>query len=970
MKKFLQAMHFFNVKRFLLVLFALVLVSSVFLPKTFSVEGEIVKLKSLNVVAVEKPEESLQEIKKKTEEAEKKKAEEEKAKATVPKEAGVNCKNVSILSNPGASIVCFVVDIFTWFLGLIIKLLSLIIFILIEILLAFAKYNDFANATPVEMGWKIVRDICNMFFIVIILVSAFSTILQYHSDFHYTKVLPKLLLIAVLINFSRTLIQLLIDFSQVVMLTFVNAFYQAGAGNFVQALGLAQYLQVAESTTGGSGEVAATALNVLLSYMLAVILLIITVGVLVMFIGYIIARVVGLWIALIFSPIALFELAVPAKLQKGMSAFTTKYWSRLSTMLAGGPIIAFFLWLTLATVQETAGSGAFSQSLGLFGADKGNAGGFLSQIGNSQGIASFIIAIAMMLLGLDAAMEASQGMGSTMGKFAAAVKSRTEGAVRFAGRQFAKPVTVPAGWAKAGGIAAGGFGAGKLLKGIGKMQQSDNKGARILGAIGGAALASPLVKMKKIDNERVKKNLEAKEKDLKDLSYDEKLVMAKSNILPSITKAEKQKQANLYADLGSEKSQADQTKKKAKEHEDALLKANPKMDPMEAKREATARAMSDVAAATAGHLASAKEGYKKLGMSDKVGEMDKLLEANPSLIMNDEDREALIQKKNLDPKWKEGLSADALSRASTSAYLSDAFIRDDKGNFIGVDSAKKRAFLEKHEGTMLGDNVGALFNYVEGEAGAGKTVTRNDMNNLMLQKDVKSGKSFLYDPKSGRVRSAPEQKAVSDYRASVGRAKTAVSSLGGHEFSDPAVMSTITTTLPNMSMDEQMALAAQNGPEYRNAVVDSYGEAINMELGTLTTKADPVTGRVSDDDLKSILNHTTDIGSQVQGSGMSTPERMKIIAGFDGGMEVLSNRQNLDRLGKRNERMLQQVLTVGADLMIDIDKRLARKETLSDLEKAVKRVMDQAQKNLPRRKNSATGEEAAPAAYRKIIYRD
>jgi len=35
----------------LLVLFALVLVSSVFLPKTFSVEGEIVKLKSLNVVA-------------------------------------------------------------------------------------------------------------------------------------------------------------------------------------------------------------------------------------------------------------------------------------------------------------------------------------------------------------------------------------------------------------------------------------------------------------------------------------------------------------------------------------------------------------------------------------------------------------------------------------------------------------------------------------------------------------------------------------------------------------------------------------------------------------------------------------------------------------------------------------------------------------------------------------------------------
>ncbi len=238
------------------------------------------------------------------------------------------CKPTSLQNLAAGNIGCLVLSLFTSVLGLVVSFLGGLITILIEILLAFAKYNGFSSALPVMVGWKIVRDVCNMFFIVILLVSAFATILQYKvSEFHYTAVLPKLLLSAVLINFSRTLVQLLVDFSQVVMLTFVNAFYQAGAGNFVQALGLTDYLQFVQ-TQQQSTSAPASFTNVVLAYMLAVILLIIANGTVLILICYIVVRIVGLWVALIFAPIAMLEFAVPAKLQKGMSAITDKYWKK------------------------------------------------------------------------------------------------------------------------------------------------------------------------------------------------------------------------------------------------------------------------------------------------------------------------------------------------------------------------------------------------------------------------------------------------------------------------------------------------------------------------------------------------------------------------------------------------------------------------------------------------------------------
>jgi hypothetical protein len=129
-------------------------------------------------------------------------------------------------SGVSGTIACGVLNLLNTILAWIVQMLGNLFVLVIDVFMHFAAYNSFGSARPVQIGWPIVRDVCNMFFILILLVSAFATIIGYDSSLHYRNVLPKLLLQAILINFSKTLIQVLIDFSQVVMLSFVNAFQQ------------------------------------------------------------------------------------------------------------------------------------------------------------------------------------------------------------------------------------------------------------------------------------------------------------------------------------------------------------------------------------------------------------------------------------------------------------------------------------------------------------------------------------------------------------------------------------------------------------------------------------------------------------------------------------------------------------------------------------------------------------------------
>lgn len=320
--------------------------------------------------------------------------------------------------------------IIAWAMHYIVAFEGWVLIKIVGVLIWVAQYNGFVDANPVATGWFIVRDIVNMFFILVLLLIAFGTILGVEA-YNYKKTLPKLLISAVVVNFTRTICGLLIDLSQVIMLTFVNGFSEAATGNFANAFRINKLLQ-AEKPTGGQQET--EAMDLVAGWLLAGVLVGFAVVVVTVMTIVLIVRIIVLWVLVILSPLAFFLRAVP-------SGAATKYygewWSRFTAKVVAGPAIAFFLWLALLTTSGSGGvisQGKFDTNINVETGETASAD--VSSVGMFAGndLAAFIIGICLMMVGLQAAQQmggvAAQTVTGAPGKAWKAAK----GAAKVAGR--------------------------------------------------------------------------------------------------------------------------------------------------------------------------------------------------------------------------------------------------------------------------------------------------------------------------------------------------------------------------------------------------------------------------------------------------------------------------------------------------------------------------------------------------------
>lgn len=425
------------------------------------------------------------------------------------------------------------------FLEWLINFIGQLVLMFVDMIISVAQYNDFVNAKPVEAGWPLVRDVVNMFFIVILLITAFSTIIQY-KKFQYKQVLPKLLLMAVLVNFSKTFIGLLIDVSQVIMLTFVNGFQAAAAGNFVTALKLNTVVSLASSgafstevTTGTPTD--SLLVQVVMAELLGMFMLGTSLVMLTILLVYLIVRVVGLWIALIMSPAAFFATALESTpLAKGVAFIAGSFWPRLGALLSGGPIMAFFLWLTLATVQ-TGGFGDFSNTNAVRQEEQQQISYFASRVGNAQEVATFFVAILMLLMGVEAAVSIAGQVSSTLGNVAGQIRTGGMAATRFATYGGALLAGRTAGRlaARGGGAAARAAGRyadarmfqsrGGLTGAAGQLMQ--RVGTSLAPALGGDVLARRGAQLRGVRGTRRKEEQKRLDETTAEMSAGEKLKM-------------------------------------------------------------------------------------------------------------------------------------------------------------------------------------------------------------------------------------------------------------------------------------------------------------------------------------------------------------------------------------------------------------------------------------------------------------
>ncbi len=350
--------------------------------------------------------------------------------------------NTSSLTNctGGGASACIVQAVglmITFLFSVITYFLSKLLILLTSVLIVFARYNKFNNAPPVEIGWVVIRDIVNMLFIVILLASAFMTIIgQAESKgMHYTKVLPGVITGAILVNFSRTIMLLAIDASQVVTLTFISAFEGSIAGNIFQALGITRMTQLQAQPTTDATQAVISLVNISVAYLLAMFLLMTAVAIILVYVGYFIFRIIGLWMLIILSPIAFVASSMPKTFGSMFKDLQSEFDKRFSSLLIGGPTIAFFLWLSFATIQRQ------SATDGLSGADMGfdvpadsAVLGFITQIGTTGDIAGFIVAVVLLSIGFSVATKTANSVSPLMESVTKKVSGYRGAAFNFASR--------------------------------------------------------------------------------------------------------------------------------------------------------------------------------------------------------------------------------------------------------------------------------------------------------------------------------------------------------------------------------------------------------------------------------------------------------------------------------------------------------------------------------------------------------
>lgn len=318
---------------------------------------------------------------------------------------------------------------------LIVRAEGWIITKLAYILMALMRYNGFVTSAAVSKGWTLVRDVSNMFFALIILAIALGTILKVES-YNIKRLLPKVLLMAILVNFSRTICGLMIDFAQVIMITFAAAFAGSGGSggsNIVQIFKLNDMLFLPEEEEQMRNS-SVTATNTIVTGILVVVMLAIAAIVILVMTVVILMRMIMLWILLVLSPLPFILSAFPQG-----EKYAQQFWQEFSKYVIVGPIMAFFLWLSFAVADPASNydkglmndAGESVNASASFDARTTDSNVIFTSIGSVESFLSFVIGIGMLMASLMVTQQLGVAGGSFAGAASAKIKQTGIGALRF-----------------------------------------------------------------------------------------------------------------------------------------------------------------------------------------------------------------------------------------------------------------------------------------------------------------------------------------------------------------------------------------------------------------------------------------------------------------------------------------------------------------------------------------------------------
>ncbi|MFH1990371.1 MAG: hypothetical protein ABIJ19_00755 [Patescibacteria group bacterium] len=213
---------------------------------------------------------------------------------------------------------------------------------------------SFTNSPVVTLGWGITRDLANMFFILILLVIAFATVLKIQS-YAIKQLWWKVLVAALLINFSLVIAGAVIDFAQILTGFFLNQI--TGGGSFgTMTTKLASGMQILNfynpaapnSFSGGITQFGASAIAAFLGIILTLVGLIVTVFVFGALVIFLIIRILYIWFLLIVAPVAWMLWILPST-----SGYFKQWWDNFIKWTFFAPAYVFMMYLSLSIFDAT-----------------------------------------------------------------------------------------------------------------------------------------------------------------------------------------------------------------------------------------------------------------------------------------------------------------------------------------------------------------------------------------------------------------------------------------------------------------------------------------------------------------------------------------------------------------------------------------------------------------------------------------
>ncbi|MEW6616975.1 MAG: hypothetical protein AB1333_00980, partial [Patescibacteria group bacterium] len=249
----------------------------------------------------------------------------------------------------------------------------------------------------VDLGWRIVRDIANLGFVLAIIIIAIAIIVRY-EEYGTKKLLPKLIAAAILVNFSLTIGAVFIDFSHTLTNFFISKSSSGGDAfglvtNLANGFNVQKLLQqkiedggsdpnLMNSYEGTITKGIAAIISLFAAALFTFISALTLLGIAIM----LLVRFIYLSVLLLVSPIIYLFWVIP-----DTQSVWKSWWNSFLKWVFNAPILTSFLYLTVISTK----------ALGDWG--KGFAGAAGSKIYDSASLTPEILIIvgnALVMTGL------------------------------------------------------------------------------------------------------------------------------------------------------------------------------------------------------------------------------------------------------------------------------------------------------------------------------------------------------------------------------------------------------------------------------------------------------------------------------------------------------------------------------------------------------------------------------------------